>query len=78
VAVQEELTSLYPVPAFIRSDNGPEFIANVLRRWCKNRGATTAYIEPGSPSQNGFAWSCNSLFRIEFLDTELFATVADA
>ncbi len=54
VAVLEELTSLYPAPAFIRSDNGPEFIAHALRRWCAS-GTTTAYIEPGSSWQNGFA-----------------------
>ena len=74
----EELTSLYPAPAFIRSDNGPEFIAHVLRTWCKNSGTTTAYIEPGSPWQNGYAESFNSRFRDEFLNTELFATVAEA
>ena len=49
VAVLEELTSLYPAPAFIRSDNGPEFIAHALKRWSENSGTTTAYIEPGSP-----------------------------
>jgi len=35
VAVVEELTSLYPAPSFIRSDNGPEFIAQALRDWCE-------------------------------------------
>ena len=63
VTVLEELTSLYPVPAFIRSDNGPEFIAHALRTWCKNSGTTTAYIEPGSPWQNGYAESFNSRLR---------------
>ena len=73
-----ELTSLYPAPAFIRSDNGPEFIAHALRTWCKNSGTTTAYIVPGSPWQNGYAESFNSRFRDEFLNTELFTTVAEA
>jgi putative transposase len=63
VAVLEELTSLYPAPAFIRSDNGPEFLAHALRRWCRGSGTTSAYIEPGSPWQNGF--------------TKLFSTVPD-
>ena len=31
VAVLEALTSLYPAPTYIRSDNGPEFIAHALR-----------------------------------------------
>ena len=74
----EELTSLYPAPAFIRSDNGPEFIAHALKRWSENSGTTTAYIEPGSPWQNGFAESFNSRFRDEFLNTELLTTVAEA
>ena len=72
------LTNLYPAPAFICSDNGPEFIAHALRTWCKNSGTTTASIEPGSPWQNGYAESFNSRFRDEFLNTELFATVAEA
>ncbi len=57
VAVLEELTSLYPAPAFIRSGNGPEFIAHALRRWTESSGTSTAYIEPGLPWQNGFAES---------------------
>lgn len=57
VAVLEELTSVYPAPTFIRSDNGPEFIAHALRKWCQNSGTSTAYIEPGAPWQNGFAES---------------------
>jgi len=76
VAVLEALTSLYPAPSFIRSDNEPELIAHALKRWRENSGTTTAYIEPGSPQQNGFAESFNSRFRDEFLNTELFANVA--
>jgi len=77
VAVLEELTSVYPAPTFIRSDNGPEFIAHALRKWCQSSGTSTAYIEPGSPWQNGFVESFNSRFRDEFLNTELFATVTE-
>jgi transposase InsO family protein len=78
VAVLEGLTNLYPTPTYIRSDNGPEFIAHALRRWSKSSGITTAFIEPGSPWQKGFAESFNSRFRDEFLNAELFATVAEA
>ena len=42
VAALFELTSLYPAPAFICSDDGPEFISHALRRWCNDSGATTA------------------------------------
>jgi hypothetical protein len=55
VAVLEELTSLYPAPAFVCSDNGPDFIAHALKCWNENSGTTMAYIEPGSPWQRGFA-----------------------
>jgi putative transposase len=64
VAVPEGLMSLYPVPTFIRSDNGPEFIVQALRDWCKASTTTsTAYIEPGSLWENGFAESFNGWFR---------------
>jgi len=49
VSVLEELTSLEPAPTYVRSDNGPEFIAYALKRWCKDSGNSTAYMEPGSP-----------------------------
>ena len=79
VAVLEELTSLYPAPAYIRSDNGPEFIAQALRDWCEASDTTsTVYIEPGSPWENGFAESFNGRFRDEFLNTELFTTAPEA
>ena len=78
VAVLDELTSLYPAPAFIRSDNGAKFSAHALKRWSENSATTTAYIQPGSPWQNGFAESFNSPSRDEFLKTELFTTLAEA
>ena len=78
VAVLGELTSLYSAPAFIRSDNGPEFIAHALRHWAERSASTTAFIEPGSPWQNGFAESFNSRFQDEFLNIKLFATVTEA
>jgi len=79
VAVLEELTTVYPAPTFIRSDNCPEFIAQALRDWCVASDTTsTAYIEPGSPWENGFAESFNRRFRDEFLNTELFTTAPEA
>ena len=74
----EELISLYPAPAFIRSDNGPEFIAQGLWDWCKDSTTCTADIAPGSPWENGFAESFNGWFRDEFLNTELFTAAPDA
>ncbi len=78
VVVLEELTSLYQARTFIRSDNGPEFFANTFKRWSEKSGTTRTFIESGSPWQNGFAESFNSRLRDEFLNTELFTTVAEA
>jgi putative transposase len=79
VAVLEELTSLYPAPAYFRSHNDPGFIVQALRDWCEASDTTsTAYIEPGSPRENGFADSFNERFRDEFLNTELFTTAPEA
>jgi putative transposase len=55
--VIDALTDLFifrGVPAYIRSDNGPEFNADAVRQWIKAVGAQTAYIEPGSPWENGY------------------------
>ena len=65
-------------PEFIRCDNGPEFIALVLRGYLAGKGVKTAYIDPGSPWQNGFAESFHSRIRDEFLSQEVFLSLADA
>lgn len=65
-------------PAYIRSDNGPEFIAKAVREWIANQGFQTLYIEPGSPWQNAYSESFNSRLRDELLNREIFATLAEA
>jgi len=65
-------------PEFIRSDNGPEFIALALRQWLTDLGVATAYIEPGSPWENGFIESFNSKMRDEYLNGELFGNMYEA
>jgi transposase InsO family protein len=65
-------------PEFIRSDNGPEFIALAVQDWIKRRGFQTLYIEPGSPWQNAYSESFNSRFRDEFLNREAFASLLEA
>ena len=62
-------------PGYIRSDNGSEFTANKLREWFVMVNVTTAYIEPGSPWENGYCESFNSKMRDEFLNMELFETM---
>ncbi len=66
------------IPAHIRSDNGPEFIAAALREWIAVVGAKTAYIEPGSPWENGYVESFNGKLRDELLNGEIFYTLAEA
>ncbi|WLT30078.1 IS3 family transposase [Geothrix sp. PMB-07] len=65
-------------PAFLRSDNGPEFIAHDLQVWLMATGAQTFYIPPGSPWANGVAESFNSKFRDECLNMEAFSSLAEA
>ena len=50
----EHLADRRETPAFIRSDNGSEFIAQIIKDWCELSDVQTVYIEPGSPWQNGF------------------------
>ena len=66
------------VPRHIRSDNGPEFIANALKDWFAKLGIETLYIAPGSPWENAFAESFNSRFRDEFLALEVFDSLSAA
>lgn len=79
--VLDALTDLFILrgsPEYIRSDNGPEFIAQKVRDWIAAVGAKTAYIEPGSPWENGYCESFNARFRDEMLNGELFYTLREA
>ncbi len=66
------------MPAHIRSDNGPEFVARAVRDWIAAVGSKTAYIEPGSPWENGYVESFNSKLRDELLDGEIFYSLKEA
>lgn len=65
-------------PEYIRSDNGSEFTAKVVRRWLSHIGVQTLYIEPGSPWENGYNESFNGKFRDELLNGEIFYTLKEA
>ena len=73
-----ELLAIYGVPRHIRSDNGPEFIAQNIRTWLARIGVETLYIEPGSPWENGYAESFHSRLRDEFLALEEFENLKAA
>ena len=79
--VVDTLTDLFilrGIPAYIRSDNGPEFVAKTVRNWIAAVGAKTAYIEPGSPWENGYCESFNARFRDELLNGEIFYILKEA
>ena len=78
VDVLTDLFILRGPPAFVRSDNGPEFIAGKVRDWIAAVGARTAYIEPGSPWENGYVESFNARLRDELLDGEVFHSLREA
>ena len=78
IDVLSDLFILRGIPGYIRSDNGPEFVARAVRAWTAAVGAKTAYIEPGSPWQNGFCESFNSKLRDELLNGEIFYTLEEA
>src|SRR5271154_2539980 len=64
-------------PAYLRSDNGSEFIAKLVQRWLKENQIRTIYIEPGSPWQNGFVESFHGRFRDECLNREQLWTLTE-
>lgn len=79
--VIDTLTDLFILrgtPSYIRSDNGPEFVAHAVRSWIEAVGAKTAYIEPGSHWENGYFESFNGRFRDELLNGEIFYTLREA
>jgi transposase InsO family protein len=79
--VVDALTDLFILrgpPEYIRSDNGPEFIAEKVRNWVAAVGAKTAFIEPGSPWENGYRESFNARFRDGLLNGEIFYSLREA
>jgi len=66
------------VPAYIRSDNGPEFTAEAVRTWLARLNVGTLFIEPGSPWENGYIESFNGKLRDELLNREIFYTLREA
>ncbi len=79
--VLERLSWLFAtrgVSEHIRSDNGPEFTAKVVRAWLERVGVKTLFIEPGSPWENGYVESFNGKLRDELLNGEIFYTLREA
>lgn len=79
--VVETLDQLFTergAPKFIRSDNGPEFIAEAVKRWLTASSVKTLYIEPGAPWENAYSETFISRMRDELLNREMFANLKEA
>jgi transposase InsO family protein len=79
--VLETLSNLFiteGLPDYIRSDNGSEFTAKILQDWLHKLKVKTAFIEPGSPWENGYNESFNGRLRDECLNGEMFYSLKEA
>jgi transposase InsO family protein len=74
----ERAIAEHGAPDYLRSDNGPEFVADAVQRWLRERQIKTIYIDPGSPWQNGFVESFHGRFRDECLNREQLWTLTEA
>jgi putative transposase len=73
-----ELFAEHGPPDHVRSDNGSEFTAHVVRDWLERIGVKTLFIEPGSPWENGYNESFTGKLRDELLNGEIFYTLKEA
>lgn len=74
----QKTIELHGAPEYLRSDNGPEFIAREVQRWLAENHIQTISIDPGSPWQNGFVESFHGRFQDECLNRERFWTLTEA
>jgi putative transposase len=78
IDVLANLFLVHGTPAHIRSDQGPEFVAQAVKVWIAGVGAKTAYIEKVSPWENGYVESFDGKLRDELLNGEVFNTLREA
>jgi len=78
LCVLSALFAQHGAPAYLRSDNGAEFVATAVQSWLAESGVQTLYIEPGKPWQNGKEERFNGTVRDECLNLHLFSSVAEA
>jgi putative transposase len=78
VQALEDLFLRRGAPKYLRSDNGPEFIAEAVKSWLRATGVETIFIEPGSPWENPFSESFHSRLRDEVLNREVFSSRLEA
>src|SRR5713226_1129532 len=73
-----QLVSVHGTPRYLRSDNGPEFVATAILRWLQTAQIETAFIDPGKPWQNGTDESFNGKLRHEYLSLQWFRNRVEA
>ena len=78
IEVLTQLVRVHGAPRYLRSDNGPEFVARAILRWLQTAAIETAFIDPGKPWQNGADESFNGKFRDQHLALQWFRNRADA
>ena len=78
IATLEYLFTIRGTPEYLRSDDGPEFVAEAIQRWLQKSGVQTRYITPGSPWENAYLESFNSRLREELLHVEIFGNLREA
>jgi putative transposase len=78
LAILQGLVVTHGAPQFVRSDNGPEFIALAVRGWLAQHQMTTVDIDPGCPWQNGYGERFNGTVRDECLNMHVFQSVTEA
>jgi putative transposase len=74
----DRLAGARGVPAYVRFDNGPEFVAHAVNDWCRFNGTDTVFIDPGSPWRNAWIESFNGRLRDEHLNGQLFDSLLEA
>jgi putative transposase len=78
VAVLDHLALRRGAPAYVRFDNGPEFVAHAVNDWCRFTGVASLFIDPGSPWQNAWIESFNGRLRDELLNGWRFDSLLEA
>ena len=78
ITVLEAAIERYGAPHYVRSDNGPEFIAKAIQDWLEQTAIKTLYIQPESPWEQAFIESFHDKLRDESLNREIFPTLAEA
>ena len=78
ITVLEAAIQRYGPPQYLRSDNGPEFIAQAIQDWLKSRSVRSAYIQPGAPWEQAYIESFHDKLRDECLNREIFSSLLEA